>query len=119
MTEPANQMVNPETGELEERVGFDFVTFAGTHRKGGMNIALTEAMDALIAEVNEVGRKGQLVITLTFTPDHSKLDPIVSIDDVIKTKPPKRDSIGAIYFLQSTDGQISRDQPQQSIPGLT
>lgn len=120
MTDQAPEGVDPNTGEIsqEGREGFDFLMFLNAHRRGQMNLDVTDAMDELVASVMTIGKKGTMTLTLTVVPMDDKLDPIVIIEDEVKVKPPKRKADGAHYFLQTADGQISRNAPQQPIPGF-
>ncbi len=120
MTDQAPEGVDPDTGELveTERVGFDFLMFVSSHRRGAMNVDITEAMDELITQVMNIGKKGTISITLTVTPLDDVIDPTMTIEDEVKIRPPKRKAESSAYFLQTADGQISRRQPQQAIPGF-
>lgn len=115
-TEAATARWDPRTGEkLPERQGVEFVEFVMTHRKGAMNLDVTEALDELVKAVTEIGKTGTLTLTITVSTIESDTDVILGIADEVKVRPPKRKGDPGLFYLQSPDGQIGRNAPQQSI----
>lgn len=111
--------IDPETGEvLDERIGMEFVDFISRHQRGALNKDATDALDELVKAVFEVGKKGSLTLTISVEPLEDLVDPTLTIEAEVKIRPPKRKAASAPYFLQTNDGQFSRQQPQEVIPGF-
>lgn len=115
-TEDRPKRYDPRTGELlDERKGIEFLDLVGTHRKGAMNLDVTEALDELCKSVMDIGKTGTLTITITVEPIESETDIILGLLDEVKIRPPKRKGTPSFYYAQTEDGQIDRNAPQQTI----
>ncbi|MFC9847759.1 hypothetical protein ACFWFF_01415 [Streptomyces sp. NPDC060223] len=92
----------------------EFAAFIVQHVGGRAHEEISAEMHALLAAVNEHGKKGQLVIKLTVEPPkgHIDGDPVViSIDSELKA--PKASGTPSLYFVDP-EGNASRNDPRQT-----
>lgn len=98
----------PETEPAE------FAAFLVQHLAGRANEEISGEFHALLAAVNEHGKKGQLTIKVTVEPPKGHIDgaPVaISIDSELKA--PKASAPPSIYFVDD-DGNATRNDPRQT-----
>jgi hypothetical protein len=96
------------TGDIAE-----FAAFLVGHLGGRTHEEISTQMHALLAAVNEHGKKGSLTITVTVAPPKSAMDGaplVIGIDSALKA--PKASAPPAIYFVDSA-GNPTRSDPRQ------
>lgn len=92
----------------------EFAAFLVQHLGGRSHEEISDELHKLLSAVNEHGKKGSLVITLTAEPPKGHIDgaPVaISIDSVLKA--PKASTPPSLYFVDD-DGNASRNDPRQT-----
>lgn len=80
-------------------------------RRGKVNHELTESIHDLISACTDTGKKGELVLKLTFEPDPDD-STRMKVTDQIGVKIPRRTVKPSLFFL-TDDGNLSRTDPNQ------
>jgi hypothetical protein len=92
----------------------EFAAFLVQHARGDAHEQVSTEFHELLAAVNEHGKKGSLVLTVTVEPPKGGMDgsPVaISIDTVLKA--PKASAPPSIYFVDD-DGNATRNDPRQT-----
>lgn len=92
----------------------EFAAFFVQHLAGRSNEEISSELNELLRRVNEHGKKGSLVITVTVEPPKGHIDgaPVaISIDSVLKA--PKASAPPSIYFVDE-QGNATRNDPRQT-----
>jgi hypothetical protein len=92
----------------------EFAAFFVQHLAGRSHEEISDEFHQLLAAVNEHGKKGSLVITVTAEPPKGHIDgaPVaISIDSTLKA--PKASAPPSLYFVDD-DGNASRNDPRQT-----
>lgn len=88
-----------------------FADFLREQGKGQLHEELTDEMHALVAAINETGKKGVLQITLTFEPNKKNPDMLMVTDDV-RSKAPQPDKRASVFYTDD-HGNVTRSDPNQ------
>lgn len=76
-----------------------------------------ERLQDLVAAVNETGKKGQLVLTITVQPLKGNTH-AVNVSGEVSLKAPKPEAHAGVFFFDK-DGNLLRENPKQAtIPGV-
>lgn len=87
-----------------------FYDFLREHRNGVTHDELADALNELVAAVNEEGKAGTLTFTVSIKPMGKSDGLEVSAD--IKVKPPKK-TAGVSIFFSTPDNNLVRQDPRQ------
>lgn len=87
-----------------------FPDFLREHRNGHTHDELSDALQALVADVNEQGKSGSLTLTITVKPVGKGDGLEVGVD--IKSKPPKA-AAGVSIFFPTPENNLVRQDPRQ------
>lgn len=87
-----------------------FMDFIREHRNGHTHDELSDALQALVAEVNEQGKAGTLTLTISVKPIGKSDGLEVGAD--IKSKPPKA-AAGVSIFFPTPENNLVRQDPRQ------
>ena len=87
-----------------------FYDFLREHRNGVTHDELADALNDLVAAVNEEGKAGTLAFTVSIKPMGKSDGLEVSAD--IKVKPPKK-TAGVSIFFSTPDNNLVRQDPRQ------
>lgn len=87
-----------------------FMDFLREHRNGQTHDELSDALQALVAEVTDLGKSGTITLTVTIKPI-GKSDGLEVAADV-KSKPPKG-SPGVSIFFPTPENNLVRQDPRQ------
>ena len=87
-----------------------FYDFLREHRNGVTHDELADALNDLVAAVNEEGKAGTLTFTVSIKPMGKSDGLEVSAD--IKVKPPKK-TAGVSIFFSTPDNNLVRQDPRQ------
>lgn len=88
-----------------------FLDLVAELRRGRVNSELTEETHKLLSACADTGKKGQIVLTLTFEPDKDD-DQRFRVTDSIAVKTPKRNVKPSLFFVTG-DGNLTRTDPNQ------
>jgi hypothetical protein len=87
-----------------------FLDFLREHRGGVTHDELSDALQALVADVVAEGKGGKLSFTISVKPADKGGALIVA--DEIKLTPPKKSKSGSIFYA-SPDNNLIRQDPKQ------
>lgn len=89
-------------------------------RKGSADAALGEALNAATERVKITGKPAKVVLTLTIEPADKNAEEVdqVWVEDEITLKLPKLAQKNTLFFLDTESNDLSRDNPQRTIPGI-
>lgn len=97
--------------------GHRFVDLLATLRRGTLLEDCSEELNALVAQVLETEKPGELTLKLRLTPQKNDASVIV-IRDSLTVKAPKAEVADTIAYV-GADGEISRRDPRQpELPAL-
>lgn len=90
------------------------------HRKGALSVEVAEALNELVEAVQEVGKPGKLVVTLTIKPatPNKSTSEMVTVTDEVKLTLPEHDRETALYFIDDNFNLSRRHPNQEELPGL-
>jgi len=78
---------------------------------------LSEELNRLVGEVRKTGKSGKLLLTIEVKPaSKGDIDTVIVTDD-IKTKIPKLDRGGTLFF-PTNENNLQRNDPRQKELGL-
>ncbi|WP_067428471.1 hypothetical protein [Nocardioides jensenii] len=81
-------------------------------RRGKLHTELTDAFAAVLEACIDTGKKGEVVLKLTFDPDKDDFSTRMKVTDQITTKAPRRTVKPSLFFL-TDDGNLTRTDPNQ------
>ena len=90
-----------------------FYDFLREHRNGVTHDELADALNELVAAVNDEQKAGSLTFTVTIKPMGKSDGLEVSAD--IKVKPPKKTPGVSIFFATPDNNLVRQDPRQQSM----
>ena len=90
-----------------------FYDFLREHRNGVTHDELADALNELVAAVNDEQKAGSLTFTVTIKPMGKSDGLEVSAD--IKVKPPKKTQGVSIFFATPDNNLVRQDPRQQSM----
>jgi len=89
-----------------------FNQFLAEQRNGQTHAELSDALNELVAAVEEQGKAGELVLRIKVKPAGKVAAGTVIVEDEIKMKPPAGERSASIFFVTS-DNNLSRKDPYQ------
>lgn len=89
-----------------------FMDMLREHMGGQTHDELSDALQALVAEVTEQGKSGSLTLTITIKPIGKKNSAGLEVGAEVKSKPPKG-APGVSIFYASPDNNLVRQDPRQ------
>lgn len=89
-----------------------FGDFLAEINTGLSHTELSEAFNALVTAVSEIGKVGTLTYVIKVSPAGHMADGMVSIVDEVKVKLPAPRRPDSIWYVTS-DGNVSRHNPDQ------
>lgn len=88
-----------------------FMDFLRDHRHGVTHDELSDALQALVADVTAEGKGGTLTLTISVKPAEGK-DGALIVTDAIKIKPPPQTRSASIFYA-TPENNLQREDPKQ------
>lgn len=98
--------------EPEERTVRPFADFLTEQRGGVLHAELTDALNELVAAVNEHHKGGELVLRIKVKPATKSSYGAVAVADDVTIKKPAGERAEALFFVDR-DSNLTRENPQQ------
>jgi len=89
-----------------------FSQFLAEQRNGQTHSELSDALNELVAAVEQEGKAGELVLRIKVKPAGKVSAGTVIVEDEIKMKAPAGERSASIFFVTS-DNNLSRKDPYQ------
>lgn len=98
--------------KADEKVVRPFADWLVEQRHGLLHAELTEALNELVAAVNEHAKGGELVLRVKVKPATKASHGAVAVADDVTIKKPVGDRAEALFFVDR-HSNLSRENPQQ------
>jgi hypothetical protein len=107
-----------ETAAEAHDLSPDFAAWLVSERGGQFLREVNESFGALLDDVESIGKKGTMRLTLAVDPRTDQLVPAFDITPDVEIKSPRADRWQSLYFRHK-DGSVSRQDPTaQALPGM-
>lgn len=96
----------------DEKVVRPFADFLIDQRGGLLHAELTDALNEVVAAVNEHGKKGEVILKITVKPATKNTHGAVAVADDVVVKKPIGDRAEALFFVDR-HSNLTRENPLQ------
>jgi hypothetical protein len=88
--------------------------FLREHRKGATHDELSDALQELVASVEQEGKAGKLALIITVKPAE-KVEGALLVSDEIKLTKPKASKSASVFFVTPENNLVRQDPRQMSM----